>query len=71
MPQHIPLWMARPAAALSTVAALAGSAGLFLAAATGDYWWAVWSGVCFVGAALLWFLGDLAATSDRGAQPGR
>ena len=66
MPLHIPLWMARPAAALSTLAALAGSTMLFLAAATGDYWWAVWGGVCFVGAALLWFVGDLAGASGTG-----
>jgi hypothetical protein len=66
MPQHIPPWIARPAAALSTLAALAGSAMLLLAAATGDYRWAVWGGVCFVGAALLWFVGDLATTSGPG-----
>lgn len=64
MPFHIPSWAARPAAVLSTLAALAGSALVFLAAATGDYWWAIWGGVAFVAAALLWYTGDLAATSD-------
>ncbi len=66
MPEHIPFWVSRPAAVLSTLAALAGSAMIFLAAATGDYWWAVWGGICFVGSALLWYLGDLAATFGAG-----
>ena len=64
MPFHIPPWAARPAAVLSTLAALAGSALVFLAAATGDLWWAIWGGVAFISAALLWYAGDLAATAD-------
>lgn len=66
MSQRIPSWVARPAAALSTLAALAGSAMILLAASTGDYWWAIWGGACFAGAALLWYLGDLAATIGPG-----
>lgn len=64
MPLHIPPWAARPAAVLSTLAALAGSVLVFLAAATGDYWWAIWGGLVFVAAGLLWYAGDLAATTD-------
>lgn len=63
MPFYIPPWATRPAAVLSTLAALAGSAFIFWAAVTGDYWWAVWGGVSFAGAALLWHLSDLAATT--------
>jgi len=66
MTLQIPSWVARPAVLLSTLAALAGSALIFLAAATGNYWWAVWGGVCFGGAALLWYAGDIAATSPPG-----
>ena len=66
MPDRIPQQAARPAAVLSTLAALAGSAFIFWAAATGDYWWAVWGGVSFAGAALLWHLSDLAATAGPG-----
>ena len=64
---HIPPWAARPAAVLSTLAALAGSALVFLAAATGNCWWAIWGGVAFGSAALLWYAGDLAATADPAA----
>jgi len=64
---HLPHWLSRPAVLLSTLAGLAGSGLIFWAAATGDYWWAVWGAVSFVGAGLLWYLGDLAATSAGGA----
>lgn len=67
MLNRIPPWLARPAAVLSTLAALAGSALVFLAAATGNYWWAVWGGGTFLGAAVLWYLGDLAAASGPGS----
>jgi len=60
---HIPPWMARPATVLSTLAALAGAAFILLAAATGNYWWAIWGGACFLGAAAFWYVGDLAGTS--------
>ncbi|MFH1331525.1 MAG: hypothetical protein ABIJ48_12885 [Actinomycetota bacterium] len=63
MPYRIPRQVARPAAVLSTLAALAGSAVIFWAAATGDYWWAVWGGAFFAAAAVLWYLGDVAATT--------
>ena len=66
MIESLPSWLARPAAVLSTLAALAGSAMICLAAATGGLWWAVWGGVCFVGAAGLWYLGDLAASARPG-----
>jgi hypothetical protein len=61
---HIPPWAARPAAVLSILAALAGSVLVFVAAATGGYWWAIWGGVAFAAAALLWYAGDLAAAPD-------
>jgi hypothetical protein len=66
MTERIPHALARPAAVLSTLAALAGAALVFWAAVTGDYWWAVWGGIAFAGAALLWYLGDLAAASGPG-----
>jgi len=61
MRQLIPDWLARPAAVLSGLAALAGAAMVFWAAVTGDYWWAVWAGLAFGGAGLLWHLADQAA----------
>jgi len=69
MPDRIPQQAARPAAVLSTLAALAGSAFIFWAAATGDYWWAVWGGVSFAAAALLWYLSDLAAATASEGTP--
>lgn len=66
MSRHIPPWLIRLAVALSILAALAGSAFILWAAATGDYWWAIWAGAAFVGAALLWYLGDLGATQEAG-----
>jgi hypothetical protein len=65
MTLRIPEWMARPAVVLAALAALAGTAAMFWAAVTGDYWWAVWGGVAFVCAAALWYLGDLAAAPLR------
>ncbi|MBN2113495.1 MAG: hypothetical protein JW785_05135 [Acidimicrobiia bacterium] len=62
----IPPWLARPAAVLSALAALAGSAFILWAAATGDYWWTIWAGAAFAGAALLWYLGDVGATREAG-----
>jgi len=60
--QHlIPEWLARPAAVLSTVAALTGAVLVFWSAVTGGYWWAIWGVASFVGAALLWHVADYAA----------
>ena len=60
--QHlIPEWLARPAAVLSTLAALAGVGLIFWSAVTGGYWWAIWGVASFVGAALLWHVADYAA----------
>lgn len=68
MPSLIPEALAAPAAALSTPAALGGAFLFFWAALTGGYWWAVWGGIAFTAAALLWLVGDRALT--RGDGPG-
>ena len=67
MSDHIPQWAARPATVLAAVVALAGAGLVFWAATTGNYWWAIWGGVCFAGAAALWYVGDLAGAP---ASPG-
>jgi hypothetical protein len=61
MQDRIPRWLDRPAATLSTLAAVAGAALVFWSAVSGNYWWAVWAGVVFAGAGLLWHVADLAA----------
>jgi hypothetical protein len=66
MALHIPHALARPAAVISTLAALAGAALVFWAAVTGDYWWAIWGGIAFAAAALVWYVGDLAAAGPPG-----
>jgi len=67
MSRRIPQWAARLAVVLAALAALAGSALVFWAAVTGETWWAVWGGAAFVGAALLWYIGDWADASDSSA----
>jgi drug/metabolite transporter (DMT)-like permease len=62
MHDFFPEWIARPAAVLSILAALAGALLIFWASVTGDYTWAIWGGVAMVGAGLLWHVGDYAAT---------
>ena len=62
MQNLIPQWLTRPATALSTMAALAGAGLILWAAVTGAYWWAVWGVVSFIGAGLLWYVADYAAS---------
>ncbi|HUU61476.1 MAG TPA: hypothetical protein VMX37_03730 [Acidimicrobiia bacterium] len=69
MQQLIPEWLARPVAALSTLAALAGAGLIFWSAVTGGYWWAIWGVVSFVGAALLWHVADYAAAPSPAHAP--
>ena len=66
MQNLIPKWPARPASILSILAALTGSGLIFWSAASGDYWWAIWGGVAFACAALLWYLADYAAAAPPG-----
>jgi hypothetical protein len=65
----IPEWLARPAAVLSTLAALAGAGLIFWSAVSGSYWWAIWGAVSFAGAGLLWYVADYAATASPAASP--
>ena len=70
--QHlIPQWLSRPAAVLSTLAALTGSGLIFWSAVTGGYWWAIWGASSFVGAALLWHVTDYAAAPSLLPTPPR
>ena len=64
----IPEWLARPAAVTSTLTALAGAGMVFWSAVSGSYWWAIWGGVCFAAAGLLWYLADYAASPSSSAQ---
>jgi hypothetical protein len=59
----IPYWLAWPAGALSTLAALGGSALVLHAAAFGVVASAVWAAVAFMGAAAFWFVADVASTN--------
>jgi hypothetical protein len=59
--EYVPHWLAWPAGALSTLAALGASALLFHAATFAEVSSAVWGGVVFVGAAALWWVADVAA----------
>lgn len=63
--EHLPAWLAWPASALSTLAALAGSGLMLHAAAFGSVPSALWAGLAFVVAGASWFLADLATTNRR------
>jgi hypothetical protein len=63
--QLVPGWLAWPSSALSTLAALVGSGLVLHAAAFGSVWSAVWAGVAFALAAVLWFLADIATSGRR------
>jgi hypothetical protein len=60
----VPGALAWPLSAASTLAGLAGAGFVLWAAATGSITAAIWSGVCFVGASVLWYLAEFA--SDEG-----
>ena len=61
--QYVPHWLAWPLSALATIAAVAGAVLFFFSAVLGDYVPAVWGGVAFVGAGMLWYGGDMAAAN--------
>lgn len=67
-PMHnlIPQWLARPAAVLSTLAALTGAGLICWSAVTGGYWWAIWGVASFAVAGLLWHVADYAAATPPG-----
>jgi hypothetical protein len=56
----LPPWLAWPASALSTLLGFAGAGLIGWAATYGNIAAAVWSGVCFVLAAVLWHLAEFA-----------
>ncbi len=58
--RFIPHGLAWPLSALSTLAGFAGAALVFAAAALGSIMAAVWAGVAFAAAAVLWHLSDYA-----------
>jgi hypothetical protein len=64
----IPHWLARPAAVLSTLAALTGAGFIFWSAVTGGSWWAIWGMVSFAVAGLLWHIADYAAAASTAAR---
>jgi hypothetical protein len=49
--------------ALSTLSALVGAGLFFSSAAFADYALAIWGGIAFVAAGLLWYVGDMAASN--------
>jgi Flp pilus assembly protein TadB len=61
--ERVPHALAWPLSALSTVAAFAGSALFFHAAAFGRPWSAIWGGVLLVAAGVLWYVADIAAAN--------
>jgi multisubunit Na+/H+ antiporter MnhE subunit len=61
--RYIPHWLAWPVSLLSTVVALTGCGLIFWAAADGEYTPAVWAAGAFVGAGVLWYLADMAASN--------
>jgi hypothetical protein len=63
--ERLPSWLAWPASALSTLAAVAGSGFVLHAAAFGSVWSAAWAAAAFATAAVLWFLADLATAGRR------
>jgi len=63
MSEYIPHWLAWPVSLLSTLAALTGCGLIFWAAAYGEYPPAIWAAAAFAGAAVFWYLADMAATN--------
>ena len=61
--EYVPDWLAWPMSALSTLSALAGAGLFFTSAAFADYTLAIWGGIAFVAAGLLWYVGDMAASN--------
>jgi hypothetical protein len=57
----VPARLARPMGVLATLVAVGASALFFHSAAFGEYHSAVWGTVAFLGAGLLWYVGDVAA----------
>jgi len=61
--RFVPHWLAWPTSALSTLGALGGAVLFFLSAVFADYELAIWGAGAFTGAAVLWFVGDMAASN--------
>lgn len=61
--EKVPPGLAWPLSALSTIAAFAGSALFFHAAAFGRPASAIWGGALLVAAGLLWYVADIAASN--------
>jgi hypothetical protein len=63
--RYLPHWLAWPVSLISTLAALTGAGLAFYGAAFGDGALSpfVWGGVAFAGAALLWYVADIAASN--------
>jgi hypothetical protein len=61
----VPHWLAWPLNLLSTAAAIAGAGFLFYGAAFGDgeVRHFLWGAVCFTGAAVVWWVADLASSN--------
>jgi len=57
----LPTWLGWPMSALSTAVGFAGAGLVLWAASTGSIAAAIWSGVCFLSAAVLWHLAEFAA----------
>lgn len=63
--EYLPAWLAWPSSALSTLAALTGSGLMLHAAAFASVASALWAGVAFVVAGVLWFVADFATANRR------
>ena len=61
--EKVPHALAWPLSALSTITAFAGAALFFHAAAFGQPSSAIWGGALLVGAGVLWYLADFAASN--------
>mgnify|MGYP001817636393 CR=1 FL=1 len=57
----LPARLARPMNVLDTLVAIGGAALFFHSASFGEYHSAIWGAVAFLGAGLLWYVGDMAA----------
>lgn len=60
---YVPHWLSWPASTLSTLAAVAGAGLVLHSAAFGEVGSAIWSGISFAVAAVLWYVADVAASN--------